>query len=162
MGSNKEKNQMVDVNDRAPDFSQPTGTGEMVSLSGLKGKTVVLYFYPKDNTPGCTQQAIGFTALAPEFERAGAVVLGVSKDTVKKHQNFSAKHNLSVTLVSDVEGEVCEAYGTWVEKSLYGRKYMGIERATFLIDGTGVVRRVWRKVKVKNHAQEVLDAVKAL
>lgn len=153
---------MPDVNDKAPDFSLPTESGDTLSLKSLKGKAVVLYFYPKDDTPGCTQEALGFTALAGKFAKAGAVIVGVSKDSVERHRKFIDKHDLAVTLVSDADGALCEKYGVWVEKSLYGRKYMGIERATFLIDGKGVIRQIWRKVKVKGHAEEVLAAVKTL
>lgn len=153
---------MPDVNDKAPDFSLPTGDGGTLSLKDLKGKKVVLYFYPKDNTPGCTQEAKSFTELLPRFEQAGTVVIGASRDSVRRHSNFAAKHDIAFPLVSDEAGELCEAYGVWVEKSLYGRKYMGIERATFLIDGKGKIRRVWRKVKVKGHAEEVLAAAQSL
>lgn len=146
----------------APDFSLPGNGGETISLSDYRGKKVVLYFYPKDDTPGCTTEAKDFTALADEFAAAGAVVIGMSKDTAKKHDKFIDKHELKVQLASDEEGKVIEDYGVWVEKSMYGRTYMGIERATFLIDEKGVIREVWHKVKVKGHAQAVLDAVKAL
>ncbi|MDH3668225.1 MAG: peroxiredoxin [Paracoccaceae bacterium] len=146
----------------APDFDAPADGAKTVSLAGLKGKKVVLYFYPKDDTSGCTREALDFTAMARDFEAAGASILGVSKDSVKKHDKFIAKHGLGVTLVSDEEGDICERYGTWVEKSMYGRKYMGIERATFLINETGQIHRVWRKVKVPGHAEEVLAAVRAL
>ena len=147
--------------DRAPDFDLPTDDGR-VSLAGLKGKTVVLYFYPKDDTTGCTAEAQGFTAAAKDFAKAGAVVVGVSKDTARKHGNFKAKYGLDLILGSAAEDDVVERYGAWVEKSMYGRKYMGIDRATFLIDGKGVIRNVWRKVKVPGHVDEVLAAVKAL
>lgn len=153
---------MPDVNDKAPDFSLPAGDGRTLSLSDFKGKPLVLYFYPKDDTPGCTQEAIAFSSLAPEFEKAGAAVVGVSRDSVKRHANFAKKHDLAFPLLSDEDGRLCEAFGVWVEKNLYGRTYMGIERSTFLIDGEGVIRRVWRKVKVKGHAEEVLEAVKSL
>ena len=142
----------------APDFDLATDEGR-VRLSDLKGRKVVLYFYPKDDTSGCTAQAIGFSEAAAEFENAGAVVVGVSKDTAKSHGKFRAKHGLKVELGADPEGEVVQRYGVWVEKSMYGRKYMGIERATFLIDGQGVIRRVWRKVKVPGHVAEVLAAL---
>ena len=122
----------------------------------------MLYFYPKDDTPGCTKEAIAFTANAAKFDKAGAVIVGVSKDSVAKHEKFKKKHDLSVTLGADEDGEVCEAYGVWVEKSMYGRKYMGIERSTFVIDGKGVIREAWRKVKVPGHAEDVLKAVEAL
>ena len=153
---------MPNVGDKAPDFSMPADGGGDVKLSGLKGMTVVLYFYPKDDTPGCTKEAIAFTANAAKFDKAGAVVVGVSKDSVAKHDKFKKKHDLRVTLGADEDGKVCEAYGVWVEKSMYGRKYMGIERSTFVIDGNGVIREAWRKVKVPGHAEEVLQAVEAL
>ena len=147
---------------QAPDFDLPRDGGGTLSLDDLSGKTVVLYFYPKDDTSGCTKEAIAFTELLPEFEAAGVTVLGVSKDSVSKHDKFRDKHGLKVTLLSDDEGDVCERYGVWAEKSMYGKKYMGIERSTFLIDGTGTVREVWRKVKVPGHAEAVLEAAKAL
>jgi peroxiredoxin Q/BCP len=145
-----------------PAFDLPTDGESNVSREGLKGRTVVLYFYPKADTPGCTNEGRDFTALATDFASAGAVVIGVSKDPVKKLQKFKAKHDLDVVLASDETAGVTEAYGVWVEKSMYGKTYMGIERATFLIDGQGIVRRVWRKVSVKGHAEEVLAAVRAL
>jgi len=144
----------------APDFALETADGP-VRLADFKGKSLVLYFYPKDDTTGCTKEAQEFTALAPDFAKAGATVIGVSKDSLKAHQKFVAKYDLKLPLGSDPEGAVVEAYGSWVEKSLYGRKYMGIDRSTFLIQD-GVVKRIWRKVKVANHAAEVLAAVKAL
>lgn len=150
------------VGEKAPDFNMPADDGEEVSLSQLKGKTVILYFYPKDDTPGCTTEAIDFTSRLDEFKAAGAVVVGVSKDSVKKHQNFKAKHTLGVVLASDPEGETIKRYGVWVEKAMYGRTYMGIERATFLIGPDGVIRQVWRKVKVKGHADAVLEAAQAI
>lgn len=150
------------IGDDAPDFTLPRDGGGDVTLAGLKGKPVVIYFYPKDDTSGCTKEAIEFTGLGAEFEAAGAVVLGVSRDPVASHDKFKAKHELGVTLLSDEDGAVCEAYGVWVEKSMYGRKYMGIERSTFLIDGEGRLREAWRKVKVKGHAQAVLEAIQAL
>lgn len=147
---------------QAPEFTLPTDDGGEISLSQLKGKIVVLYFYPKDDTPGCTTEAIDFTSRIGEFEAAGAIVVGVSKDSVKKHQNFKAKHDLAVILASDPEGEMIERYGVWVEKAMYGRTYMGIERATFLIGPDGKIRQVWRRVKVKGHADAVLEAVRAV
>ena len=146
----------------APDFTLPRDGGGEITLSSLKPKTAVLYFYPRDDTSGCTKEALGFTEAKAEFEAAGAVVVGVSKDTAAKHDKFIAKHGLDVILASDAEGDVCERYGVWVEKSMYGKTYMGIERATFLIGGDGVVRREWRKVKVPGHVDAVLEAVKAL
>jgi thioredoxin-dependent peroxiredoxin len=147
--------------DRAPDFDLPTDSGQ-IRLSELKGKVVVLYFYPKDDTSGCTAEAIGFSEAADDFRKAGAVVVGVSKDSAKSHGKFRQKYDLKVELGADPEGAVVERYGVWVEKSMYGRKYMGIERATFLIDRQGVIRRVWHKVKVAGHVAEVLAAAKAL
>ena len=146
----------------APDFTLPRDGGGEITLSALKPRPVVLYFYPKDDTPGCTKEAIAFTGLAAEFEAAGATVIGVSKDSVAKHDKFVAKHGLGIALVSDEHGDVCERYGVWVEKSMYGKTYMGIERATYLIDGSGQIARVWRKVKVPGHAEAVLEAVRAL
>jgi peroxiredoxin Q/BCP len=151
----------IDVGDKAPDFDLQTDTGR-VSLSALKGRTVVLYFYPKDDTPGCTNEGKDFSALLPRFVEAGATVIGASKDSVKAHAKFRAKYDLTVELASDPEGQVIDAYGSWVEKSLYGRQYMGIDRSTFVIDGSGVVRAIWRKVKVGGHAEAVLQAVQAL
>ncbi len=147
---------------KAPAFSLPLDNGKTVSLKDFAGKKVVLYFYPKDDTSGCTKEAIAFTEALTKFKRAGAVVIGVSRDTVAKHQKFKVKHELKVDLGADETGKVTEDYGVWVEKSMYGRKYMGIERATFLIDEKGVIRKIWRKVKVAGHAEEVLAAVKAL
>ena len=152
----------VDAGDRAPDFKLPIDGGGHFSLSALKGKTVVLYFYPKDDTSGCTKEAIGFRDALAAFEAAGAMVIGVSKDSVARHDRFKAKYDLNFPLVSDEDGTLCAAYGVWVEKSMYGRKYMGIERATFLIDGDGRIARVWRKVKVPGHVDEVLASVQAL
>lgn len=152
----------MQAGDLAPDFTAPIQDGTMLTLSSLRPKPVVLYFYPKDNTPGCTTESKDFTALTPEFEAAGATVIGVSKDSVKKHANFIARQELGVTLVSDSDTTICEDYGVWVEKQMYGKTYMGIQRATFLIDAHGRVARVWPKVKVAGHAAEVLDAVRAL
>lgn len=153
---------MIEIGNKAPDFTLPRDGGGELTLSALAPSAVVLYFYPKDDTSGCTKEAQAFTAMAEDFAAAGAVVVGVSKDSVAKHDKFVAKYDLKVALVSDEGGDVCERYGTWVEKSMYGKTYMGIERATFLIDGTGTVRQVWRKVKVPGHAEEVLAAVRAL
>ena len=152
---------MSDVKEgaKAPDFTLESAEGP-VRLGDFAGKTLVLYFYPKDDTTGCTMEAQAFTALAPEFAKAGAAVIGVSKDSVKSHQKFAGKYGLSVRLASDPEGGVIERYGSWVMKKLYGREYMGIDRSTFLIKD-GRIRRVWRKVKVGGHAQAVLDAAKA-
>ncbi|MET4804965.1 thioredoxin-dependent thiol peroxidase [Limibacillus sp. MBR-115] len=150
----------LNVGDKAPDFTLPSDGGGSISLSGLKGKTVVLYFYPKDDTPGCTKEACGFRDSLPDFTGIDAMVIGVSKDSVAKHDKFKAKYELPFPLVSDEDGSVCEAYGTWVEKSMYGRKYMGIDRATFLIDAEGKIASIWRKVKVPGHVEEVLAAAR--
>jgi len=152
----------TELGKKAPDFTLATDGGGSIGLKALKGRTVILYFYPKDDTPGCTTEACGFRDNLAAFNRADAVVIGVSKDSVKSHDRFKAKHGLTFTLGADEDGKVCEAYGTWIEKSMYGRKYMGVERATFLIDGKGVLRRAWRGVKVKGHVEEVLAAAKEL
>jgi thioredoxin-dependent peroxiredoxin len=148
--------------DKAPDFSAPTDGGESLKLSSLKGKNVILYFYPKDDTPGCTKEACGFRDTMEQLASANTVVLGVSKDSVKRHDNFKAKYDLNFQLVSDEDGAICEAYGVWVEKMNYGRTYMGIERSTYLIDGKGKINQVWRKVRVKNHVEAVAQAAGAL
>lgn len=147
------------VGQPAPSFTLPGNGGQDQSLDALKGKTVVLYFYPKADTSGCTKQAVGFTEKAEAFDAAGAVVIGVSKDPVKKLDKFVDKHGLKVALVSDEEGDLCERYGVWVEKSMYGKKYMGIERSTFLIGPDGTLKQEWRKVKVPGHVDAVLKAV---
>lgn len=152
----------VNEGDKAPAFKMPTDGGGSVSLKDMKGKAVVLYFYPKDSTPGCTKEACGFRDLMPDFSKVDAEIIGVSRDSVKRHDNFKAKYELPFLLASDEDGAVCENYGVWVEKSMYGKKFMGIERATFLIDGKGKVQKVWRKVKVAGHVEDVLEAVKAL
>jgi peroxiredoxin Q/BCP len=146
----------------APEFTLPRDGGGTVSLAQFRGKSVVLFFYPKDDTSGCTAESIAFTALAGDFAAAGAVVIGMSPDSVKKHDKFARKYDLSVILAADEEKAVLNAYGVWVEKSMYGRKYMGVERTTVLIDANGIVRRVWEKVKVPGHAEEVLAAAKNL
>ena len=152
----------AEVGKKAPDFTLATDGGGSVSLKALKGRTVILDVYPKDDTPGCTTEACGFRDNLAAFNQAEAVVIGVSRDSVKSHDRFKAKHGLTFTLGADEDGKACEAYGTWIEKSMYGRKYMGIERATFLIDGKGLLRRAWRGVKVKGHVEEVLAAAKEL
>nr|WP_319246423.1 thioredoxin-dependent thiol peroxidase [uncultured Celeribacter sp.] len=146
---------------KAPDFTLPRDGGSDVTLSDLRGQKVVLYFYPKDNTPGCTTEALDFTALKQEFDAAGVAVFGISKDSVKKHENFCAKHSLGIPLLSDAEGTVCEDYGVWAEKKMYGKTFWGIVRATFLIEEDGTIAQVWPKVKVTGHAQEVLEAARA-
>jgi peroxiredoxin Q/BCP len=152
----------VAVGKPAPDFTLPTDGGGKISLKSLRGKPVVLYFYPKDDTTGCTAQACGFRDQFPKFGKIAATIIGVSRDSVASHDKFKAKYKLPFALGSDEKGAVTEKYGVWVEKSLYGRKYMGIERSTFLIDDKGVLRQEWRKVKVPGHVDEVLKAVKAL
>lgn len=146
----------------APDFTLPRDGGETVTLSSLRPAKAVLYFYPKDDTPGCTTEALDFTAHAAEFAALGATVIGISKDSVKAHEKFVGKYQLGISLVSDETGTACEDYGVWVEKSMYGKTYFGIERATFLIDGEGHVAKIWRKVKVDGHVAEVMEAVKAM
>lgn len=147
---------IIEKDVKAPRFDLATDTGENAKLSDYAGRWLVLYFYPKDDTPGCTREAIAFTELAGAFAKAGADILGISKDTTEKHGKFVAKHGLKIKLASDVDGTTCEAYGVWVEKNMYGRKYMGIERATFLIGPHGKIEHVWRKVKVAGHAETVL------
>lgn len=150
------------IGDIAPDFTRPTdGNGE-ITLSALRGKKVVLYFYPKDNTPGCTAESCDFNESLPHFETLGAQIIGLSKDSVTKHDNFKAKYDLKFPLVSDEEGKVLEAYGVWKEKSMYGKTFLGIERSTFLIDEQGKIAAIWRKVKVKGHVEDVQTAIKSL
>lgn len=153
---------MLEQGERVPDVALKDADGADFTLARYRGKPVVVYFYPKADTPGCTSEAKDFTDLAPDFTAAGVPVVGVSKDKPAKLRKFADKYGLSVALASDEPGMACEAFGTWVEKSLYGRKYMGIARATFLIDADGIVLRVWPKVKVKGHAADVLEAVRAL
>lgn len=154
---------MVSEGQKAPDFALPAVGGRTVSLSDFLGKKhVVLYFYPKDDTPGCTKEACFFRDVQGEFESAGAVILGVSVDSVASHERFARKHNLLFPLLSDEGKQVVEAYGVWKEKSMYGKTYYGTERTTFVIDKTGVIRKIWPKVKVEGHIDEVLDFVKAL
>ncbi|MCX8282607.1 peroxiredoxin [Phyllobacterium sp. 0TCS1.6C] len=151
-----------DVGSEAPNFTLPRDGGETLTLSDLRGHPVILYFYPKDDTSGCTQEAIEFSQLKPQFEKLGARVIGMSPDPVKKHDKFKTKHELTIDLVADEDKAVIGAYGLWVEKSMYGRKYMGVERTTFLIGPDGRIARVWQKVKVPNHAAEVLEATRGL
>lgn len=153
---------MIEVSAPAPDFTLPQTTGDDVTLSALKGQAVVLYFYPRDDTPGCTKESIAFSTHLQEFADAGARVFGVSKDSVAKHWKFTTKHELSVPLLSDEHGTVCEDYGVWKEKNMYGKVYMGIERTTVLIKSDGTIAQIWPKVKVPNHVEAVLDAVKSL
>jgi len=151
----------METGQTAPDFTLPTDSSGLVSLSSLRGNMVVLYFYPKDNTPGCTTEAIAFSQLKKDFDAYGVKIIGVSKDSPRKHDNFKQKHQLTITLASDAEDEMISAYGVWVQKKLYGREYMGIERATFLIGADGKIAHAWRKVKVKDHDQDVLETVKS-
>ncbi len=153
---------MLDTGQTAPDFTLPRDGGGEVTLSQLRPKKVVLYFYPKDDTSGCTKQAIAFSEHVAEFDAEDAVILGISRDSVAKHDKFRDKHELKVTLLADEDGKTCEDYGVWVEKSMYGKKYMGIERSTFVIDGAGQIRQAWRKVKVPGHVEEVLSAVREI
>ena len=152
----------LEVGDKAPDFELPTDGGNSIKLSDLAGKPVVIYFYPKDMTPGCTTESCEFRDAEPDFSAVDAQIIGISKDSVSRHDKFKAKHDLNFILASDENGTVCEDFGVWKEKSMYGKKFMGIERSTFVIDGSGVIRNAWRKVKVKGHVAEVIEAVRAL
>lgn len=153
---------MIEVGRKAPEFSLPDETGNNVSLDDFTDKNIVLYFYPKDNTPGCTKESIGFSEAKSEFEAHDTIILGASRDSVKKHQNFIKKQNLTVKLLVDEDGTLCNDYTVWVKKKLYGREYMGIERATFLIGKDRTIKKIWRNVKVKGHVEDVLSAVKEL
>ena len=150
------------IGDVAPDFILPRDGGGTIRLSDFRGRSLVVYFYPKDDTSGCTSEAKDFTAMAADFDKAGAAIVGISPDPVKKHDRFVAKYDLSIPLAADEERQAIEAYGVWQEKSLYGRRYMGVERSTFLIDPEGKIARIWPKVKVKGHAEDVLAAVREL
>jgi len=152
----------LSVGDKIPDLSLPANGGRTVGFKDYKGKKLVVYFYPKDNTPGCTQEGQDYRDLYKQFQKAGADIVGISKDSVKSHDNFVAKYEFPFTLLADTEGKACDAFGAIVEKSMYGRKYMGIDRCTWLFDDKGKLRQSWRGVKVKGHAAEVLEAVKAL
>jgi len=152
----------VEEGKKAPAFSMPTDGGGKIALKDLKGQNVVLYFYPRDDTPGCTKEAIGFTEHKEAFAAANTVIIGVSRDTVVKHDKFKEKHALDVILGADETGEVTEKYGVWVEKNMYGKKSMGIERSTFLIDSSGKIAKIWRKVKVPGHVEAVLEEARAL
>lgn len=152
----------IGIGDAAPDFDLPASSHERIQLSDYKGKLLVLYFYPKDDTSGCTKQAIAFTEHLGDFAKLGANIIGISKDSTASHDKFIAKHNLGFKLGADETLETCQAYGVWVEKNMYGRTYMGIERSTFLIGPEGKLLQVWRKVRVKDHVEKVLDAVKQI
>ena len=153
---------MLSEGDPVPDVKLEGMEGQPLSPADFRGQKLVLYFYPKDDTSGCTREAQDFTALAEEFAKAGTWILGISKDDARKHRKFTDKYQLKVPLASDPDGSVCEAFGTWIQKSMYGRKYMGIERATFLVDQDGLIQRIWHNVKVPGHAQEVLEAAREL
>lgn len=150
----------LEIGDAAPNFNLPANGERTVGLTDYKGRQLVVYFYPKDNTPGCTTESIDFTNALTDFDAAGTDVIGVSADSVKKHENFIAKHNLGITLLADEEQIMLNDYGVWVEKNMYGRKFMGIERATYLIDAQGKIKQIWRKVKVKGHVEAVLEAAR--
>jgi peroxiredoxin Q/BCP len=152
----------ISIGAAAPDFTLPTDGNGSITLSALRGRNVVIYFYPKDDTSGCTKEACGFGESLPHFEQVDATIIGISKDSVASHDKFKAKYKLPFILASDADSDVTEQYGAWVEKNMYGKKYMGIERCTFLIDKEGVVRQIWRKVKVPGHVEAVLDAAKNL
>lgn len=150
------------IGDEAPQFSLPKDGGDVIRLADFTGRPVLVYFYPKDDTAGCTSEAIDFSRLKPEFDKAGAAVIGISPDSARKHDKFKAKHELSIALAADEERKAIEAYGVWVEKQMYGRSYMGVERATFLVGRDGRIAAIWRKVRVKGHAEAVLEAVRSL
>lgn len=152
----------INIGNKAPNFNLPANGEQTASLKSLTGKNVIVYFYPKDDTPGCTKEACGFRDAMPDFKKANAVIIGISKDTIAKHEKFISKYDLNFSLASDEDNSMCDDYEVWKEKNMYGRKYMGIERSTFLIDEKGVLRAEWRKVKVPGHVDEVLAAVKAL
>lgn len=153
---------MPEIGKKSPNFSLPRDGGDTVNLSDFKGKNLVIFFYPRDNTAGCTTEAVGFTVKLPDFEAANTAVIGVSKDSVRAHENFRDKQALKMPLLSDAEGDMCETFGVWKDKKMYGKTYKGIERSTFLIDADGVIRQVWRKVKVPSHVEDVLAAARAL
>ena len=153
---------MLKIGEKSPNFTLPRDGQGSLSLSDYNGRILVIYFYPKDDTPGCTKEAIDFTQNLTNFNAIGASVIGVSKDSVTKHDKFIAKHNLETPLLSDITGQMCEDFGVWKEKSMYGKTYMGIERTTFLINGDGIIQKIWHKVRVKGHVDAVLNAVHAL
>lgn len=150
----------LNIGDAAPDFTMKVSEDQVITLSELRGKNVVLYFYPKDDTPGCTVEACNFNSMKKDFEDANAIVIGVSKDDIKSHNKFKTKYDLGFDLASDTEGRTCEAYGVWAQKSMFGKKYMGILRNTFLIDAQGKISYIWRDVSVAGHAKEVLETIK--
>jgi len=149
------------IGDKAPDFTLPTDGNGTIALKAQRGKKVIVYFYPKDDTSGCTTEACGFRDAMPDFSKADATIIGISRDPVRAHDKFKQKYSLPFTLASDESGEVCEKYGVWVQKSMYGRKYMGIERTTVLIDKAGMIKRIWHKVKVTGHVAEVMTEAAA-
>lgn len=148
---------MIEIGNKAPNFKLASSNGETISLNSFKDKNILIYFYPKDSTPGCTKQAIGFTEHADEFEKRNTIVLGISPDSLASHEKFIKKHSLNVILLADEEKQAIESYGVWKEKKMYGRTFMGVERSTFLVDRTGTVKAIWRKVKVAKHIQEILE-----
>lgn len=148
---------MIEIGNKAPNFKLASSTGETLSLDSFKGKNILIYFYPKDLTPGCTKQALGFTEFADEFDKKNTVVLGISPDNLASHEKFIKKHNLNVILLADENKQAIESFGVWKEKKMYGRTFMGVERSTFLVDRTGTVKAIWRKVKIAKHIQEVLE-----
>ncbi|HWK68343.1 MAG TPA: peroxiredoxin [Rhizobiaceae bacterium] len=150
------------IGDKAPDFKLPQDGGDSVKLADFRGRALVLYFYPQDDTQTCTQEAIEFSRMRPEFDKAGAAILGVSPDSVGKHDKFKAKHKLTIGLGADQERSAIDAYGVWAEKTMFGRKYMGVVRSTFLIAPDGTIARIWRKVRLRGHVEEVLAAVRSL
>ena len=161
-GNARHASRPIQEGDEAPAFTVPSDSGRELGPADFAGKPLVIYFYPKDDTPGCTAQACAFRDMMPEWQRLGVAIIGISKDDIGRHEKFRDKFTLNFPLLADTDGRVCEAYGTWVEKSMYGRKYMGIDRATFLVDGAGVIRRIWRNVKVPGHIDAVREAVEAL
>jgi len=152
----------VSIGSVAPEVELPGDSGQLYKLSDYQGKKIILYFYPKDNTSGCTKEACDFRDHLKAFSGMNMAILAISRDSIKSHENFKAKYDLNFPLLSDIDGRVCSAYGTWVEKSMYGKKYFGIERSTFLIDESGIIRHIWRKVKVEGHAQEILKIVQEM
>ena len=152
----------LEIGSKAPEFTLPANDGKTISLADYQGKMLVLFFYPKDDTSGCTKESIGFSEMKAEFAAAGAEILGASPNNAKSHDKFRAKYDLTVDLIADEDKTALEAYGVWVEKSMYGKKYMGVERSTFLISGSGEILHIWRKVKVPGHVEEVLAAVQAV
>lgn len=153
---------MLNAGEKAPDFELESDSGQIIRLSALKGKPVLVYFYPKDDTSGCTKQAIAFTEKSPEFAKLGVHIIGISPDSAASHEKFKAKHKLTIQLAADTQKNTCKAYGVWEEKNMYGRKYMGVVRSTFLIDAAGKISHIWRKVRVPGHVEEVIERIQSL